>query len=87
MGQIREATRPDREKSLYGQDIPSLWASQPGMLWTYKAKGGFAEAFKLYSSRSLRVSNSLALLDDAELIRSWESQPHRFDDINRPAIT
>ena len=57
------------------------------MLWTYKAKGGFAEAFKLYSSRSLRVSNSLALLDDAELIRSWESQPHRFEDFNRPAIT
>lgn len=57
------------------------------MLWTYKAKGGFAEAFKLYSSGSLRVSDSLALIDDAELIRSWESQPHRFDDINRPAIT
>lgn len=57
------------------------------MLWTYKAKGGFAEAFKLYSSRNLRVSDSLALLNYAELIRSWESQPHRFDDINRPAIT
>jgi hypothetical protein len=34
LGQIREAPRPDREKSLFGQDIPSLWTSQSGMLRT-----------------------------------------------------
>ena len=72
LGQIREATRPDREKSLFGQDIPSLWASQPGMIRAYKAEGGFAKAWKLYSSSNFRVTDLRALLDDAKLIQDWE---------------
>ena len=87
LGQIRKATRPDREKSLFGQDIPSLWASQPGMIRAYKAEGGFAKAWKLYSSSNLRVTDLRALLDDAKLIQDWESQLHRFVDLNAPAIT
>ena len=89
LSQIREATRPERKTSLFGQTSDSglLWASQPGMIRTFKAEGGLAEAWKLYSSGNMRVKDPRRLLDDSRAMVRWEEQPHRYVDMNAPAIT
>ena len=86
IGQIRQATRPDRNKTLFGRSIPSLWASQPGMIRTFRDAGMLEAAFKLYSSSHMIVTDETDLLGENDRLLFWEGAPHRYVDLNAPSI-
>ncbi|MEM7385834.1 MAG: Verru_Chthon cassette protein A, partial [Verrucomicrobiota bacterium] len=86
VGQIREATRPDANQNLFGKSENFLWACQPGMIRTYRSSGGFAKAFKLYSSSKMVVTDRDALLKEIETVRGWRQDPRRYVDLNAPVV-
>ncbi len=86
IGQIREATRPDKEQSLFGKISPNLWASQPGLIRTFKNDGEFGGAYKLFSSSNMFIEQERDLANGNTDLLAWQNQPHRYVDINLPAI-
>ncbi len=65
---------------------PTLaWASQPGMIRTYKDTGAPATAYKLYSSGKLQVDGGFGTaLQAAEVPEDWAGSPTLFTDLNKP---
>ena len=85
INQIRTATHPNRETTIFGQKQPSYWSSQPGMIRVY-GKTGFKKAYKLYSSSRMVVADPALLQREAQLLQGWQRDPARFVDLNAPAI-
>ncbi len=83
--QIREATRPGRGTTIFGQAEPSYWSSQPGMIRAYDTQG-LEKAYKLYSSSRMVLEDPSLLAKEMETLHGWEQDPARFIDLNAPAI-
>ena len=69
------------------------WASQPGMIRTWKSDSpnpdGFWAAYKLYSDDEMVIDantgrNTRAFFEDEGDIRDWRSYPAHFVDLNEP---
>ncbi len=89
IGQIREATRTDKTfgGGLFGSGAAiALWSSQPGMIRTFQDEGKLREAFKLYSSAKMNLTDEREIQLELDSIRGWEKSPERFVDLNLPAI-
>lgn len=64
-------------------------ATQPGMVRVYNANGGFAAAYKLYSSTQMSVNGgqeSALYAADHVAPTNWNTQPDRYVDLNEPVI-
>lgn len=84
IAQLRKAT---------SQNVTSTgwetWASQPGLVRRFTTGGQTQEAYKLYSSSQLVLRDAgniePKLLTDV-VPGDWQTYPHRFVDLNRPAV-
>lgn len=77
MGTIKEAT-------VSGS---MAWASQPGMIRTYKMDGTPAAYYKLYSSGTLKLSNNLnGYFPDSDVATDWDQKPSLYTDLNSPVL-
>ncbi|MCB1086153.1 MAG: Verru_Chthon cassette protein A [Verrucomicrobiae bacterium] len=75
--QIREATSDSRV----------AWASQPGAIRRWNNRG-FESAFKLYSDDLMveKGSERNLVSDDYDDLRTWDSKPWQYVDLNEPVI-
>lgn len=66
-----------------------IHATQPGMVRVYNANGSFKEAYKLYSSSTMKVNgpNESDIFSANSVAPSnWDSQPARYVDLNEPVV-
>lgn len=61
----------------------TAWASQPGMIRTYKQSGSFDTAYKLYSAQTLTATSATALTNDLPPA-DWRDSPAVWADLNAP---
>jgi len=78
MAQIKTATAGTNASA----DV--AWASQPGMIRTYDTKGDLLRAYKLYSSRSWMLTNSVDVAAEAAALVNWRDKPAHYTDLNAP---
>jgi Tfp pilus assembly protein PilX len=78
MAQIKTATAGTNASA----DV--AWASQPGMIRTYDTKGDLLRAYKLYSSRSWVLTNSVDAAAEAAALVNWRDKPAHYTDLNAP---
>ena len=68
---------------------PTAWASQPGLIRTWKQDGTPYESFRLYSSGNIAVTNQADLVTDTTDLASWKSGTSSYNalwcDLNTPA--
>lgn len=62
----------------------TAWASQPGMVRTFKQDGSLLQAYKLYSDASM-VSDAVDAAAAAAALQNWQNSPAHFTDLNEPA--
>jgi uncharacterized protein (TIGR02600 family) len=67
---------------------PVSWASQPGMIRTFKQDGTGAVYYRLYSGTSATVEGDLTHFSPADEAPSqtWDSEPGVYTDLNSPVI-
>lgn len=82
ISQIRNGSTPD-----LNSEGTEIWTSQPGLIRKYGTSGGLLKAYKLYSSSSMVVNGSEDELRREAPPTNWQSEPHRYVDLNRPALT
>lgn len=84
ISQLRKATSQNADSNGW-----EVWASQPGLVRRFSTAGQTQEAYKLYSSPHLVLRQSgeieKQLLADA-VPSDWQQNPHRYTDLNRPAV-
>lgn len=79
MAQIREATT-----QRVSQELPAVWASQPGLITTWSGNSGTpSRYFKLYSSGTMVSSTWNAA---GEIAAQWWNSPNRWVDLNAPIV-
>lgn len=61
------------------------WASQPGMVRTFRADGSLLRAYKLYSDSSM-VAESVNPATAASELSGWWSNPALYVDLNAPVL-
>ena len=86
MGQINAATK-EGVAAPGATPVPVSWASQPGMIRTYKTDGTLSNAYKLYSWDNLVETGSGFNPNNAtsELPSStWFTLPSQYTDLNAP---
>jgi len=66
------STRPD-----------TAWASQPGMVRTFKQSGTLSQAYKLYSDADM-VATSVDIAAATTALAAWGSSSAHFVDLNEP---
>ena len=68
---------------------PTAWASQPGLIRTWKQDGTPYKSFRLYSSGNITVSTQAELVTDTTDLANWKSGNSSYNalwcDINTPA--
>ena len=68
---------------------PTAWASQPGLIRTWKQDGTPYKSFRLYSSGNITVSNQADLVTDTTELTNWKSGNTSYNalwcDLNAPA--
>jgi uncharacterized protein (TIGR02600 family) len=63
------------------------WASQPGMIRTFDSQGSLRDIYRLYSWSSLREATTrFTVADEFDQLRTWNSRPAGFTDINSPVV-
>ena len=62
------------------------WASQPGMVRTFKPNGTLEQAFKLYSASDM-VSSTVSLANATAELSDWATKPALFVDLNEPVTS
>ncbi len=88
MAQLSDAT----SGFVDAQDVKSpilAWASQPGMIRTYRDTGMPHRYYKLYSAKTMVISEPSAGYNvndefSADLPQNWFQQPGAFTDLNAP---
>lgn len=84
MGQVNAATREGTNS------VPRSWASQPGMIRTYKQDGTLSNAYKLYSWNNMIEPGTFPFkpTDPTELPpNNWYTQTAFYTDLNAPVLT
>lgn len=83
MHQLRAAT----EGQTKGGEL-AVWASQPGMVRTWRQDGDFYKAFKLYSDDAMVEQDQDALGEDAAELENWDDENRGgiYVDLNEPVI-
>jgi uncharacterized protein (TIGR02600 family) len=61
----------------------TAWASQPGMVRTFRQDGSLDHAYKLYSDKDM-VTETFSLQDATDALQDWKSSPALFVDLNAP---
>lgn len=84
ISQLRKATTQNTGTAGW-----EAWTSQPGLVRRYATSGQTQSAYKLYSSPVLVLRDpgniESQLLADA-VPGDWQEHPHRYADLNRPAV-
>ncbi len=79
IGTIRKATSPEDG----GSGTNFVWASQPGMIRTWKTSATPDKCYKLYSSDLLEVP-AAGYTSSGEVSASWNDETALFTDLNAP---
>lgn len=84
ISQLRKATTQNTGAAGW-----EAWTSQPGVVRRYATNGQAQSAYKLYSSPVLVLRDPGNI--EAQLLADvapadWQDRPHRFVDLNRPAV-
>ncbi len=76
--QLREAT-----EQRFSPETPKPWTSQPGAIRVHTANGQLETLYKLYSARTMKITNLADLPDDMPP-PNWAAMSHLFVDLNAP---